>query len=60
MTRSTSALFVAAMLTPAAALFAQTTNPDQAKPSEPILVLEKFVTEDKGGAQRRRLNGWEH
>ncbi len=50
MTRPTTALFVAALLTPAAALLAQTTaNPDQGKPSEPILVLEKFVTEDKGG-----------
>ena len=44
MSRITSALFVAALLTPAA-FFAQVKTADDQKPSEPIIVLEKFVTD---------------
>lgn len=45
MSRSTHVLLVATLLLPPAALTAQVKPADDAKPSEPILVLEKFVTD---------------
>jgi iron complex outermembrane receptor protein len=46
MSKHTSALFVVSLILPAAALVAQQKSPE--KTTEPILVLEKFVTDSKG------------
>lgn len=45
MSRITSALLVVSLLLPPAAVLAQTKTADDKKPTEPILVLEKFVTD---------------